>query len=166
MVFVSNLFAHPEKLGEARKCLDILRYQIKMFEALEPGKQRLSKTSVLNLGMLDNCLTFMQYVDTEVNFSYEVSKLSLNELIFAIISFEGKRLKTLLDLFKASDVKKYIEKENINCLRRSEIFKRINYYMPKLGGRRFVDIYENAKSLNESNIVLHEGKVKVEFSIT
>lgn len=158
MVFVSNLFTYPEKLGEAEKCMEILQYQIKMVQALEHGKQRLSNTAVLNSRVLDNCLNFMQYADTTIGFSNQVSKLSLNELLFAMISFDGRRLKNLLDLFKASDVKKYVDNQNINCLHRSEIFKRINYYLPRLDGNKFANIYSNAKRVSESNMDLHEGR--------
>lgn len=111
----------------------------------------------------------MQYVNkahTASNFFSEVSKLSLNELIFALISFEGRRLKTLIDLFKASDIKTYVEKQNINCLHRSEIFTRINYYMSQIDGNGFGDIFSRAKSSSESNIMMDEGQVKPVFPIT
>ncbi|KIV81293.1 hypothetical protein PV11_03489 [Exophiala sideris] len=159
MAFISNLFAHPEKLNDVRKSVEILQYQIKMVEALEHGKQRLLKSTTLHSSVLGNCLPFMQYVNkahTASNFFSEVSNLSLNELIFAMISFEGRRLKTLIDLFKASDIKTYVEKQNINCLHRSEIFTRINYYMSQTDGNGFGDIYSRAKSSSESIIMMDE----------
>lgn len=165
MDFGSNLFTYPEKLGEAEKYMDALQYQIKMVEALERTRQRLSNTTVLSSRTLDHCLTFMQYVNTTINFSNEVAKLSLNELRFAAISFEGRRLKSLLNLFKASDVKKYVDMQNINCLHRSEISTRINYYLLKLDGNRFANIYSNAKTLSGSDMVLYEGRIKLESSL-
>jgi hypothetical protein len=167
MASINDLFVHPESLSDVKKTLD---YQIKMVEALEHAKDRLSKTKSLDSNTLAKCAVFIQYVNrsnTTSNFCSEVSKLSLNELAFSLISFEERRLKTILDLFKASDIRKYVEKQKIKCLHRSEIFTRIKHILSGCEGSRFDDIYGavlQTRNSSEHDMARHEGKVKFECS--
>jgi len=162
MASINDLFVHPESLSDVKKTLD---YQIKMVDALEHAKDRLSKTKSLDSNTLAKCGVFIQYVNrsnTTSNFCSEVSKLSLNELAFSLISFEERRLKTILDLFKASDIRKYVEKQKIKCLHRSEIFTRIKHILSGCEGSRFDDIYGavlQTRNSSEPNMARHEGKV-------
>ncbi|KIW35807.1 uncharacterized protein PV06_11848 [Exophiala oligosperma] len=155
MASINDLFVHPESLRDVQKALG---YQIKMVEALEHAKDRLSKTKSLDANTLAKCGVFVQHVnrsDTPNNFYSEVSKLNLNELAFSLISFEDRRLKTLLDSFKASDIRKYVEKQQIQCLHRSEIFTRIKFILSACEGSRFDAIYRTVlqmRNISESEM--------------
>ncbi|KAK7894614.1 hypothetical protein LTR67_006376 [Exophiala xenobiotica] len=144
MILINDLFVNPENLGDVKEMMKTMEYRIKMVEALEHAKRRLSETTTLDSNTLSKCSTFISYVnksDAVSNFNLEVSKLNLNELAFTLISFEERRLKTLLELFKATDVKKYVQKQNINCLHRREIFTRIRSHLTKCKGSRFDHLY-------------------------
>lgn len=65
------------------------------------------------------CKVFIKYINNpnpNGNFIVEVSKLNLNKLLFTLISFKNRRLKIILNVFKASDIKRYIKKQRIMCV--------------------------------------------------
>lgn len=154
---LSDLLMYPEKLDAAK---ELFNYHIKLIQALEHAKDRLSKTKPLDSNTLAKCRVFIQHVNHASKFSSEVSKLSLNELAFASISFEERRLIMIVDAFKASDIRKYVRIHKIRCLHRSEIFTRIRYLLSCHKGSRFEEIYEALFPVNNSSEpTTYEGKV-------
>lgn len=165
-----DVLEHPETLGRVRESLHILKAQIKVAEALEHAKDRLTKARPLDSNTLSKCNVFIHYVnqaEVQSNFSLEVSKLSLNELVFSSISFEERRLKTLLDSFRASDVEKYVRRQNLSCIDRSEIFTRFGNILAGCKGSRFDEIYKALVQSKgdplESERYIHVGMCSARF---
>ena len=159
-----DLFSHPKTLGDVKKAVEILNQQMKIVEALEHAKDRLAKTTTLESNTLLKCNVFIRYVNEaspHSNFYLEVSKLNLEELAFASISFEDRRLKTLLDSFKAEDISKYIRGQKISCLDRSEIFTRIKNMLARCKGGKFDEIYKALAQLTTnptgSDVQMNDG---------
>jgi hypothetical protein len=161
MLFVLDPFTNPEKVDDVQKSIDILEYRLRVFNALEHTKTRLSK-AILESNTLAKCGVFIRHFNAAhpaSNFRSEVAKLNRNELMYALISFEDRRLKKILDLFQASDIKKYIEKQDITCVHRSEISTRVKYILAGCEGSPFSDIYEAACAV-DSDAAMDEGKLE------
>jgi len=171
MIHNIDLFTHPETLGDVKSTVEILHEQIKIVEGLEHAKDRLATTRSLESNTLSKCNVFVRYVNETSrhnNFYLEVSKLSLDELAFSSISFEERRLKTLLDSFKASDIRDYMKTQNVSCLDRSEIFTRLTNILAQCKGSQFDEIYtalvdQPTQSVTESDMQMNKGTVKARY---
>ena len=94
-------------LDGVRTLVDSLKTQLRIVEGFEHAKSRLEATDHLDGNTLAKCHVFVRYVNESTpdsNFYLEVSKLSLDEVAFCSISFEERRLKCIVDSFKALHV--------------------------------------------------------------
>jgi len=129
----------------------ILSEQIKIIEGLEHAKARLAVTSSLESNTLSKCDVFMRYVNSspyDSGFYLEVCKLSLDELAFSSISFEERRLKSIVYSFTASAIRDYMTSSQVLCLNRPEIFTRLRHLSNKTKGTPFHEVYMTAQSVH------------------
>ena len=145
MICDIDLFTYPENLDDAKNIVKLLSDQINNVEALEHAKDRLAKTPRLDSHTLAKCGVFVHYFNQSAlssHFYLEVSELSLNELAFMAICFTETRLQGLLDSFKASDLRTYVEKQKVSCLQRPEILARLKNLSARFKESNFARLYE------------------------
>lgn len=121
-----DLYQHPELLDAAKSLITSLEIQIKIVEGLERAKDRLEKTQHLDSNTLDKCNTFANFINgcgPGHPLVKETLKLSRDEVAFASIAFEERRLKAVASSFNAACVQRYIKSQNVTP--RKEIFTRL-----------------------------------------
>jgi hypothetical protein len=163
MIYDFDIYSHPELLIEAKKELDILHEQIKIVEGLEHARARIAatRTRSLDSNTLSKCDAFVRSINnnaSSTNFNLEVHKLSLDELAFCSISFEERRLKSVIHHFKASEVQTYMKKTQISCLDRPEIFRRLKRLYAESEGKPFQEVFTAAHE--EHNRCLRPGSTE------
>ncbi|KAL2809708.1 hypothetical protein BDW59DRAFT_177131 [Aspergillus cavernicola] len=161
MIYDFDLYNHPESSTDVKNQLKILNEQLKIVEGLQHARSRLTATRSLESNTLSKCNVFVHYVNNSTpgsNFNLEVRKLGLDELAFCSISFEERRLKSVIHHFKASDIRTYMTTTGISCLDRSEIFTRLKHLSTKSEGKPFHEVYTASFAVH--NISLQSGSIK------
>lgn len=140
---------------------EILNEQLKVVEGLQHARSRLTATRSLESNTLSKCYVFVHYTNNSApgsNFNLEVRKLSLDELAFCSISFEERRLKSVIHHFKATDIRTYMTTTGVSCLDRSEIFIRLKRLSTESEGKPFHEVYTASFAVH--NISLRLGSIK------
>ena len=78
-------------------------------------------------------------------FVSEVRKLDLNELAFCSISFEPRRLRSIIHHFRAIDIRRYMSKMKVTCLDRPEVMTRLKNLSASLSGSDAHVIFREAQ---------------------
>lgn len=164
MIYEFDLYNHPESTTAVKNELKILNEQIKVIEGLEHARARLGARRSLESNTLSKCDVFTCCVNNSTpgsNFDLEVRKLSLDELAFCSISFEERRLKSVIHHFKASNIRTYMTTSRVSCLDRPEIFTRLKRLSAQSEGKPFHEVYtatnaEHSNSLQSGPIELDE----------
>lgn len=147
MKFDIDLYSHPESSAFLKQQLSLLNEQIKIVEGLEHARARLLATTSLDSNTLSKCNVFMRYANESTSgssFDLEVRKLSLDELAFCSISFEDRRLRSVVHHFKAANIRKFMTTTHVSCLERPEILTRLNRLCAESAGKPFNEIYSSA----------------------
>lgn len=136
-----NLFQTPHLLDTAKNLRATLDAQIKLVEAFEWVKDRLDTKKTINANTVNRCAQFVKLLNDETSdFATEVSKLTLNELMFTSVCFrEGN--KELAKVFKAIHLRTYLSSRKLNCLEFIIIRKRLRFLAQQPGNSRFYSIY-------------------------
>lgn len=147
MLLDSDIYRYPESLADLKKELDMIYGQIKVVEGLEHARARLAARPCLDSNTLAKCEIFIRCIndDTNPRFGLEVSKLDLNELAFCSISFEERRLKTVVHHFEATSIKKYMKKTQVTCLDRPEVMRRLKRLSSACVGSLFHDLFNSTQ---------------------
>ena len=134
--------------------LPTLKAQIKIVEGLEHAKARLAATNPLDSNTLSKCEVFMRYVNDapDSNFGVEVRRLSLHELAFCSISFEERRLKSVVRYFAASNIRAYMTQSRVSCLNRREIFTRLKRLSGESKGKLFHEVYTKLETAHHNSL--------------
>ncbi|KAI9039869.1 uncharacterized protein KD926_008970 [Aspergillus affinis] len=144
MIIDIDLFNHPASTIDVKNELKILSEQVKIVEGLEHARARLAATRLLESNTLSKCNVFVRTFNNSApgsNFDLEVRKLGLDELVFCSISFEERRLKSVVDYFMSSNIRTYMTKAQISCLDRTEIFTRLQRLSDESIGTPFYTVY-------------------------
>lgn len=144
MIYYFDLYNHPESSTAVKNELNILNEQVKIVKGLEHARARLAATRLLESNTLSKCNVFMRFINNSApgsNFDLEVRKLDLDELAFCSISFEERRLKSVIHHFKASNIRTYITAARVSCLDRPEIFTRLKRLSAESEGKPFNQVY-------------------------
>ncbi|RAK98698.1 uncharacterized protein BO80DRAFT_151330 [Aspergillus ibericus CBS 121593] len=165
MIYDFDLYNHPESFTHVKNELKTLNAQIRIVEGLEHAKARLAATRSRSLesNTLSKCNVFMHYVNKSAagsNFDLEIRKLNLNELAFCSISFEDRRLKSVIHHFKAANIRTYMTTTRISCLDRPEIFTRLKRLSAESEGKPFQEIYSSVYALHKES--LQKGSMQLD----
>lgn len=90
--------------------------------------------------ILDRTKAFFTIVNDQDRFASELAKLTSEEFAYASISCEGKRLRVVHKSFNASYVRKFMQSQDVSCVR-VDVDRRLRKLAQESPESRFASIY-------------------------
>lgn len=141
-----DLFVHPNQVQAVEDLIANLTAQCKIVRGFEKTKTILQASPVLSSGNLKRCNQFVHHVEAvaeDSNFLQEISKLTLDELVFISVSFATRSLDVIGESLRAIQIRAYMKSQNLEAVytQRADIHGRLAYLLRTSSCDRFRNIY-------------------------